>query len=284
MKRMALACLMAAVLGVVAAVPLACQRIPTTGERAFIVLTWDQETALGSEAAPELEKEFGGPLDNLPVQAYVRAVGQRVAGAVRHADLPKLPYQFTVLDSEVVNAFALPGGPVYITRGLLENLKTEGQLAAVLAHEITHINSRHGSQQISRQMGIQILLAAAAAAAGRTEKGAQMATQAEDLAKVVVGLINMKYSRGMESEADRFGLDYLAASGYDPREMANLLKVFVSMGGARPPEILSTHPNPETRVGAVEEMIRAKYPNRGGRVADEEYRREVLTRLKVAGR
>ena len=281
MKRIVLACLMPAAL---LAAPVGCQRVPTTGERAFIVLTWDQETALGLEAAPELEKEFGGTLENLPVQAYVRTVGQRVAGAVRHADLPKLPYQFTVLDSDVVNAFALPGGPVYITRGLLGNLKTEGQLAAVLAHEITHINSRHGSQQISRQMGIQVLLAAASAAMSRGEKGAQMATKAEDLAKVVVGLINLKYSRGMESEADRFGLDYLAAAGYDPKEMVNLLNVFVSMGGARPPEILSTHPNPESRVGAVEEMIRTKYPNRGGRVADEEYRREVLSRLKAGGK
>jgi len=279
MKRI----LLLAAVGVVFAAPVACQRVPTTGKRAFIVLSWDQEIALGREAAPELEKEFGNPLDNLPVQAYARAVGQRVAGAVRHADLPQLPYQFTVLDSDVVNAFALPGGPVYVTRALLKNLKTEGQLAAVLAHEITHINSRHGSQQISRQMGIQVLLAAAAAAAGRTEKGAQMATQAEDLANVV-GLVNLKYSRGMESEADRFGLDYLAASGYDPREMANLLGVFVSMGGPRAPEILSTHPNPEARVGDVEQMIRAKYPNRGGRVADDEYRREVLNRLKVAGR
>jgi len=280
MKRI----LLLAAVGVVLAAPVGCQRVPTTGKRAFIVLSWDQEIALGREAAPELEKEFGRPLDNLPVQAYARAVGQRVAGAVRHADLPQLPYQFTVLDSDVVNAFALPGGPVYVTRALLKNLKTEGQLAAVLAHEITHINSRHGSQQISRQMGIQVLLAAAAAAAGRTEKGAQMATQAEDLAKVVVGLVNLKYSRGMESEADRFGLDYLAASGYDPREMANLLGVFVSMGGPRAPEILSTHPNPEARFGDVEQMIRAKYPNRGGRVAEDEYRREILNRLKVAGR
>ena len=280
MKRLVLL----AAVGVVFAATVGCQRVPTTGERAFIVLTWDQETALGSEAAPELEKEFGGPLDNLPVQAYVRTVGQRVAASAKHPDLPQLSYQFTVLHSDVVNAFALPGGPVYITRGLLENLQTEGQLAAVLAHEITHINSRHGSQQISRQMGIQVLLAAAAAAAGRTESGAKRATQAEDLAKVVVGLINMKYSRGMESEADRFGLDYLAASGYDPREMANLLGVFVSMGGPKAPEILSTHPNPETRVGAVEEMIRTKYPNRGGRVAEEEYRREVLNRLKTGGK
>jgi len=284
MKRIMLACLTAGALGVAATAPLACQRVPTTGGRAFIVLTWDQEVALGREAAPELEKEFGGPLDNLPVQAYVRAVGQRVAGAVRHAGLPQLPYQFTVLDSDVVNAFALPGGPVYVTRGLLGNLKTEDQLAAVLAHEITHINSRHGSQQISRQMGFQVLLAAASAAAGRTERGVQMATQTEDLARVVVGLINLKYSRGMEREADRFGLDYLAASGYDPREMVNLLKVFVSMGGTRPPEILSTHPNPESRLEAVEEIIREKYPSRGGRVADEEYRREVLNRLKAGGK
>ncbi|HUX00034.1 MAG: M48 family metallopeptidase [Phycisphaerae bacterium] len=281
MKRIAWVSLLLAGISVSLAAPVGCQRVPTTGQRAFILLSWDQEVALGREAGPDLEKEFGGPLQNLSIQAYVRTVGQRVAASAKHPGLPELPYQFTVLDSDVVNAFALPGGPVYVTRGLLGDLATEGQLAAVLGHELVHVHSRHGSRQISRQMGVQILLAAASAAMSRNEQGARLAAQTEDLAKVVASLVQMKYGRDMESEADRFGLDYLAAAGYDPQEMVNLLNVFVSMRGARPPEFLSTHPNPENRVGAVEEIIRTKYPNRGGRVADDEYRREVLNRLKA---
>ena len=279
MKRILRVSLLFGAMALMLAVPVGCQIVPTTGERAFILLSWDQEIALGQEAVPDMEKEFGGPLQDLSIQAYVRAVGQRVAASAEHTGLPELPYQFTVLDSDVVNAFALPGGPVYVTRGLLAAMKTEGQLAAVLGHELVHIHSRHSSQQVSRQMGIEVLLAAASAAAGRSEKTADLAAKSEDLARVVVSLISLKYSRGMESEADHFGLDYLVAAGYDPREMVNLLNVFVAMEGSRPPEFLSTHPNPENRIGVVEELIRTKYPNRTGRVADEEYRREVLNRL-----
>jgi predicted Zn-dependent protease len=281
MKRLLFASVLVAVTAWVLAAPAGCQRVPTTGQRAFILLSWDQEIALGREAVPEMEKEFGGPLEDLSIQAYVRTVGQRVAASAKNPNIPDLPYQFAVLDSDVVNAFALPGGPVYVTRGLLSAIRSEGELAAVLGHELAHVHSRHSSQQVSRQMGIEVLLAAASAAMSRSEQGARYATQAEDLAKVVGSLVQLKYSRGMESEADRFGLDYLAASGYDPREMVNLLNVFVSLEGSRPPEFLSTHPNPANRVGAVEEIIRTNYPNRGGRVADEEYRREVLSRLKV---
>jgi len=258
-----------------------CQRVPGTGERKFIPLTWDQEIALGREAAPELESQFGGPLDDLLIQAYVRTVGERVARSARHPEMPELPYQFVALDSDVVNAFALPGGPVYVTRGMLEQLKTEGQLAAVLAHEIRHINGRHGSQQIGRQMGMQILLDVATAVAARSEGGARAARYGRDVADVVAGLVNLKYTREMESEADRLGLDYMVAAGYHPQEMVNLLTLLTSTEGPRPPEFLSTHPNPENRVGAIREIIRTKYPNRDGRVADDEYRREVLDRLKV---
>ena len=281
MKRRMLASLLLVAAGLALAAPVGCQRVPTTGQRAFILLSWDQEIALGREAGPELEKEFGGPLQDLSIQAYVRTVGAQAARSARHPNLPELPYQFTVLDSDVVNAFALPGGPIYVTRGLLGELATEGQLAAVLGHELAHVHSRHSSQQISKQLGWDIVLAAASAAMSRSAEGARVAAQTEDLAKVVASLVQMKYGRDMESEADRFGLDYLAAAGYDPQEMVNLLNVFVSMKGARPPEFLSTHPNPENRVGAVEEIIRTKYPNRGGRVADDEYRREVLSLLKA---
>ncbi len=253
-----------------------CTTVAATGQREFIVLSWDQEIELGREAAPELEQEFGGPLDDLAVQAYVRTVGQRVAASSHH---PDLPYTFTALDSDVINAFALPGGAVYITRGLLKEMTSEGELAAVLGHEVAHVNARHSSQQISRQMGLQMVITAAAIAAGGGEGGLS-GSQAETLAKVVGSLISLKYSRGAESEADRIGLDYMAAAGYHPDEMIDLLTVFVEMEGrGRPPEFLSTHPNPNNRVGVIRQRIAEKYPDRGGRVAEQEYQRQVLGRL-----
>ncbi len=283
MRRMAILCLAAAMLGPLALAPAGagCQRVTATGRKAFIPLGWEEEIALGREAAPELEKEFGGPLKNLAVQAYVRTVGERVARSARHPDMPALPYRFTVLDSDSVNAFALPGGPVYVTRGLLEHLATEGQLAAVLGHEVAHVNARHGGEQIGRQMGLQVLIAAAQIALDRGEGGADKARHAETLGKVIGSLVNLRYGRRMESEADHLGLDYMVAAGYHPREMVRLLKIFAEMGKRRPLEFLNTHPNPDNRLGAVEEQISEKYPNRGGRVAEKEYHREVINRLKT---
>jgi len=255
-----------------------CAMIQATGERKFMLLTWNQEIQLGRESSPDFEKEFGGRLDNLAVQAYVGSVGERVS---RSTTLPELPYQFTVLNSDIVNAFALPGGPVYVTRGLLQVLKSEGELAAVLAHEMGHVNARHGAQQISRQIGMQVILEVVGAAAGRTTD-ADEGQRVKNVAKVVGALAGLKYSRDMERQADQLGLDYLAAAGYDPREMVRLLEIFGSLsgeGGGRPVEWLSTHPNPENRVQNVGQRIREKYADRGGRVAEAEYQQEVLSRL-----
>jgi len=252
-----------------------CQINQTTGTRQFNLLTLDDDVTLGKEAKPELQKEYGGPVQDKIVQDYVAGVGKRIALKTAH---PELPYEFTVLDSDVVNAFALPGGPVFVTRGLLEKIGSEDELAAVLGHEIAHVNLRHGSAQISRQMGVQIVLEAAGAAAG----GSETAAAAGSLAKVVAGLVDLKYSRDQESEADHYGLDYMVNSGYDANGMVKLLTVFVDMEkkGGSPPQFLSTHPNPDNRVGAVEQRIaEKKYDLRGGRVGAEEYKTNVLARF-----
>jgi len=280
MRRIAGTCLALALLVPLVGGGAGCAMIQATGERKLMLLTWDQEIQLGREAAPDFEKEFGGRLEDLAVQAYVRSVGE---GVSRSTTLPDLPYQFAVLNSKVVNAFALPGGPVYVTRGLLEKLATEGELAAVLGHEMGHVNARHGAQQVSRQVGVQVIMEVIGAAAGRTETGGTW-QQAASLAKVVGALVDLKYSRDMESQSDRLGLDYLAASGYAPGEMVRLLQIFVSLSeGGGQSEWLSTHPNPENRVQTVQAQIREKYADRGGRVADTEYQREVLDRLSKAG-
>jgi predicted Zn-dependent protease len=276
MNRFAMVCLLAGLLAPMVGATAGCTRVPATGERVFNMLSWEEEVALGQEAAPEMESEFGGRHPDLALQAYVRTVGERVARSAQHEGMPELPYTFAVLDSEVVNAFALPGGPVYVTRGLLELMESEAELAAVLGHEISHVNLRHSAQQISRQMGFQVLLAAASAAAGGESSGEAI----EALGKVVVGLVSLKYSRGMESEADRFGLDYMAAAGYHPQGMVELLTVFTEMEGGRSPEFLSTHPNPENRVGTVQQIIHTKYEGQGGRTAADEYNRQVLRRIR----
>ncbi len=256
-----------------------CQTVEATGERHFLVFSKEDDVQVGQRAAPEFEAEFGGPLDHAGLQAYVRGVGEKVAATAERMEERRageeLPYEmsYAVLDSDVINAFALPGGPVYITRGLLKEMKTEAQLAAVLGHETGHVYARHGTVQLSRQLGMQLLIAVALAAAG----GGEGAGAAADLAQVVGGLVNLKYSREQENQADDLGLDYLVNAGYDADGMVELLTIFSEMGGARPPEFLSTHPNPENRVGTVRAAIRARgYGDEGGEVGPDDYQRQVL--------
>lgn len=229
------------------------------------LLTIEQEIEIGRAAAPCFERLCGGRLENLPVQAYVRTVGERVA---RCTPMDELPYRFAVLDGGDVNAFALPGGPVYVTRGLLVSLRTEGQLAAALAHQLAHINTRRVGRAVCRKLGKDVLLRAIADAG---EAGAAR--------RVAAAILELDYEPGTEDEADRLGLDYIVAAGYNPREMIRFLNrtaVGEGVGVAQSP---GAHPDPAGRLGRVREMIDRKYRDRGGRVADEEYRSEVLDRL-----
>lgn len=261
-----------------------CQTIPATGERQPMFFSREDDVKLGRQAAPEFEEEFGGPVEHSGLQGYVRSVGRKVARKAdrieeRRAGEP-LPYEmeYTVLDSKVINAFALPGGPVYITRGLLKEMETEAQLAAVLAHETGHVYARHGSAQLSRQLGWELLISVAVAAAG----GGEGAVAGGDVARVVGGLANLKYSRTQENQADSLGLDYMVDAGYDPDGMPKLLQVFSEMGGARPPQVLSTHPHPEARIGTVRSAIRSRgYADLGGEVGRSAYRRQVLDVLET---
>jgi len=220
-------------------------------------LTLEEEIALGRAAAPTLERDAGGRLDNLAVQVYVRTVGQRVARATHLSDLP---YRFMVLDTSGVSAMALPGGMVYVTRGLVERLESEGQLASVLAGQMAHLGAGHVRTALTRQFGLSKLRRAAAA--GEVPPGAGASTEA---AEAVAGALRDADWSGAEcAEADRLGLDYLAAAGYNPSEMvACLLRTGADAA----------------RVADTRDAVRQKYPDRRGRVADEEYRREVLNRL-----
>jgi predicted Zn-dependent protease len=265
------------------AVLAGCQTIPATGERKFLLFSEEDDVRLGKASAPDFEKQFGGPIADPGLQAYVRSVGAKVAAEAKrigernagHA----LPYEqtFTALASDDVNAFALPGGPVYITKGLLKEMRTEGQLAAVLGHETGHVYARHGSQQLTSQLGLEILMGVAVTAAG----GAEGAGAAGDVGKVVGALVGLKYSRAQETQADLLGLDYMVAAGYAAPEMVGLMQVFERMDkGGRPPQFLSTHPNPDNRIGTIQDQMRQRnYAARGGTVGEADYRRQVLDRL-----
>ena len=235
-------------------------RNPVTGETQHINISTDQEIALGVHAAPEMAAQFGGLDPDPRAQELVDRVGQRIV-ARSDASRSNYPFEFHVLaDQQTVNAFALPGGKVFMTAGLLHRLETEGQVAGVLGHEIVHVVGRHSAEHIAKTQLTQGLTGAAVIAASDPNDSRSYQTAA--MAALIGQLITLKYGRNDELEADRLGVKFMAEAGYDPRAMVQVMHVLqeASKGGA-PPEFFSTHPNPERRIERIEEAIKAEYPN-----------------------
>ena len=224
---------------------------PVTGEDQYVGLTAEQEIALGLQAEPEMIQQYGGLASDPQLQDMVDTLGH---GLVQNSVAAGTDWEFDfhVLDDpQMVNAFALPGGPVFITTGLLSELETEGQVAGVLGHEIGHVLARHSAQQIAKSELTQGLLGAVIVA---SEQNAQTAA-------VIAQLVNMRYGRQDELEADRLGVRILAEAGYDPRALIAVMEVLARAGGGGQPEFFSTHPNPENRVAEIEAAIREEFPN-----------------------
>lgn len=234
-----------------------CQTNVATGRSQLTTLSREEEIQLGSQAMPELIAEYGGAVQSPQLQAYVTQVGMSLA---RHTegDAPSLPWEFTVLDSDVINAFALPGGKVFITRGLMVEFDNEAQLAATLGHEVGHVTAEHVDERITQSNVVQTVASVAGAVAG---------TQGESigqLVNVVVGTSGqgylLKFGRDQESEADNLGIRYMIAAGYDPKGMVQVLEVLKRASGeSQPLEILSTHPNPGTRLDRVSRLLATDY-------------------------
>ncbi len=224
----------------------ACARNPVTGKRQLSLVSKEQEIALGKQAAEQVSESIGRYPDP-KLQAYVAEVGSKMA---KHSERPDLPWSFTVLDDPTVNAFALPGGPVFVTRGILTHLNSEAELAAVLGHEIGHITARHSVQQISKGQLAQLGL-------GLGMIFSEDLRQYGQLAGVGLQLMFLKFGRDAERQSDELGLKYMVSQGYDPREMA---EVFTTLdrsskreGAGRLPEWLSTHPDPGNRAEKARE-------------------------------
>jgi len=224
-----------------------CQTDPT-GKRVLVLISRDQEISLGEEAAPEFEKEFGGRVPNEQLQSYVSMIGGKVA-AVSDRDMP---YEYTLVASDVPNAFALPGGKIFITAGLMRLMNNERELAAVLGHETGHVAAFHSVQGMQRQMGAQVLIDLAGRAAGKGEGAAEAAAQ------VVTTMANLKYSRDDEYGADVLGVKYMTRAGYNPWGMVELLTILLNLQEDEPGkigEMLQTHPVSSKRIANTEEII-----------------------------
>jgi predicted Zn-dependent protease len=225
-----------------AAVPLflGCATNPATGKKQISLIGEQQEIAIGSEAQEEVEVAFGY-YDNPGLQDYVQEIGETLASS---SERPHLPWTFRVVDDPIVNAFAYPGGYIYISRGILAHFNSEAELAGVLGHEIGHVTARHSVNQMSKQQLMSIGL------------GVGMVLSPEfrqfgDLAQTGLGLLFLKYSRDDERQSDELGLRYSVRSGYDAREMANIYEILEDVSqqseGGPVPGWLSTHPAPVNR-------------------------------------
>lgn len=254
--------ILALVVAIIGAVMYFCnqQVNPVTGEKQHVSLSPQQEIAMGLAAAPEMEQQFGGEHPDASVQEAVSRVGQKIV-AGSDAARSEYKYEFHVLrDPETVNAFALPGGQVFVTAGLLKHLTSEGQLAGVLAHEVGHVVGRHSAEHLAKAQFTQILVGAAGVAASSDDRGDGQ--RAAAIAAMVGSLVNMKFSRKDELEADAFGIKYMSQGGYDPRTMIELMRILKEASGpSRQPEFLNTHPDPGNREQAIEAEIARLFPN-----------------------
>lgn len=218
-----------------------------------------QEIALGLQAAPQMVQQHGGVSRDRQGRAVVNQIGQQLLAALNNKIATvgrQNPYrfEFTLLeDHQTVNAFALPGGQVFMTKALFDALDTPGQVAGVLGHEIGHVIERHGNKRMAKQKLFQGLAAAGGVAGGdaNSARMAQMATQ----------MLSMKYGREDELESDKWGVRLCFEAGYDPRAMFGVMRVLdEATGGKGPPEMMSTHPKPANRIAYVKQVIEAELP------------------------
>ncbi len=254
-----------AALGVI----VACAVNPVTGKRELSLVSAAREVQIGKESDPAVRAEYGAYSDSA-LQRYVDGVGQRLAAASHR---PDLDWHFLVLDSPVVNAFALPGGYIYITRGILAHLNSEAQLAGVLGHEIGHVTARHGAQQVTRQqLAGGGLLLASVLVSGFQRYG--------DLAQQGLGLLFLKYGRDDENQADELGVGYATRAGFDPREIPatySMLRRISERGGQRLPTFLSTHPDPGDRERRTRALAEQAVQGAGGTLAvgEADYKQRI---------
>lgn len=244
-----------------------CSVNPVTGQRELSLISEGQEIQIGREADPDIVRAMG-LVDDAALQTYVQELGTRMAA---RSQRPDLPWTFRVLDDPVVNAFALPGGFIYMTRGIMAHFATEAELAGVLGHEIGHVTARHGVQQVSRAQLAQVTLGVGTVLFPEMEAF-------EGLLGGGMSLLLLRYGRDAERQADDLGLNYMTDQGYDPREMAATFDMLYAASGGdeadRLPGWLSSHPEPLDRRDRILQRVEAE-GIAGDRVARDPYLQRV---------
>jgi predicted Zn-dependent protease len=243
----------------------ACTMNPATGERQLTLMSEAQEIQIGAQTHPEVLASLGA-YDDPEWQAYIQKIGAKIAAT---SERPDLNWTFTVLDDPVVNAMALPGGYIYVNRGILAHFNSEAELASVLGHEIGHVTARHSVEQMSRAQLAQLGLGVAAIASEEFRQYAGLASQG-------LNVLFLKFGRDDENQSDSLGLRYMTRAGYDPYEMpkvfATLDRVTQSHGLRGTPEWLSTHPDPGNRIANIDARIGRLSPElQQGTVGRESY-------------
>jgi len=232
-------------LGMVFLLFLGCATTGPGGRKSFILISTNEEFSIGEKMAKQVEQEEKVLNDSL-VQDYVNQVGQRIAGI---SDRKELPFHFKVLDSKEINAFACPGGYIYLYSGLLKILEDEAELSGVLAHEISHVVARHGVKRLQKVLGLQVVLSIAFGSKSEVSK---------ELVATGIGIILQGYSRENELEADQFGTFYMKQAGFNPNGMKNLLGKLDKLSDEEPAffeKLLASHPPTKERIARVENQI-----------------------------
>lgn len=247
-----------------------CAVNPATGKRQLMLVSESQEQALGLESDRAISSQMGLYPDP-ELQSYVAELGRKLAA---RSERPNLNWTFRVVDDPVVNAFALPGGYIYVTRGILAHIKSEAELAAVIGHEIGHVTARHGASQMSKaQLAQGVLGVGAILASEKAERFGGLTSQG-------LSLLFMKFGRDDERQADDLGLRYLVAGDYDARPMSDVFDMLDRIGkasdGARVPGWISTHPAPESRRSRSEAKIATLGSEAvSGRIGEEAFLKRV---------
>ena len=231
------------------ALAVACATNPVTGRREFNLMSEAQEISLGQEADPEIKQEMG-VYNDAALSSYISNIGQRIA---KVSERPHLPWRFTVVDQPAINAFAVPGGFIYFTRGILPFLDNEAEVAGVMGHEVGHVTARHSAQQYSRSIGGQLGLAALGIFVPAARPFGDLSAQA-------LGVLFLKYGRDDELQADSLGARYIATLGWDPAAIPGFLttlgRIDEAQGDRRGvPNWLSTHPDPLARVDEIRPVV-----------------------------
>lgn len=266
-----------------------CVKNSATGDSFFSTLSRDQEIAMGVQAAPQMTQEFGGEVPSPALQRYVSDLGMKLVAHVE-PEFRDLPWTFTFLDSSVINAFALPGGKVFISRGLAERMTNEGQLAGVLGHEIGHVTAQHIARRIGQQTLIGGGLEVLGAAIGSAPAGSTAASAGQTLLPALnIGgqLTLLKFGRDEESQADWLGMRYMSRAGYNPRAQQQVMEILrdASKGGGSQPEWMSTHPLPDTRIARIGELLKTEYAQAANdpklTFNEQRFQREFLPALRA---